>query len=645
MRGFLKKGIGPGAAALLVCLVLAAVRAPAATVPVPPAKPAIAAAAADGTAPVPAQKPGTVKPGILDLLGFAGTGIRLDERNAALYRDIFAAQAAGKWDEADALSNRLSDKRLRGYVLYQRYMHPTAYRAQFKELADWLEAYADLPGADRIYKLAERRKPAGYAGHLRKPVKGRGVNGYLDIFTDSDRVYRSPRARDEEQARRAAALTGAVEDTIAAQGAAQAWDLLRRDPDARLLDDVEFDALRGRIAGGFLAEGEIAQARTLAAESARRSGSAVPTAGWIGGLAAWREGRYAQAASLFELAAASPYVSDWTAAGAAYWASRSHLRAGHTEEVSRWLREAASHPRTFYGLIATRALGWDFDFNWDMPAYTPAHEKLLMTYPQAQRAALLVAAGQVNLAEKELRRIDPADNPALTEALLAFAAHEELPSYAMRLAASVHAPGGRLYDAALYPLLPWEPESGYTVDRALVHALIRQESRFDPAAESHSGALGLMQLMPATASFMSGHDYRSAEGRYRLRDPRLNLDLGQRYVESLLGEDHVDTELFSMVIAYNAGPGNLRKWKGVYSDMQDDPLLFIESIPLRETRSFVEKVMANYWIYRLRLGQETPSLDAVAQGNWARYVQLDRRERADAAPAVSAYRLAEAGDL
>src|SRR5690606_25207574 len=83
--------------------------------------------------------------------------------------------------------------------------------------------------------------------------------------------------------------------------------------------------------------------------------------------------------------------------------------------------------------------------------------------------------------------------------------------------------------------------------------------------------------------------------------------------------------LFKIAIAYNAGIGNLRKWeKSVRFD--EDPLLFIESIPMRETRIYVERVLANFWIYRERLSQPTPALDAVVAGEWPIYVPFDRTE-------------------
>jgi soluble lytic murein transglycosylase-like protein len=100
------------------------------------------------------------------------------------------------------------------------------------------------------------------------------------------------------------------------------------------------------------------------------------------------------------------------------------------------------------------------------------------------------------------------------------------------------------------------------------------------------------------------------------------MALGQKYLAHLLDDDSVRGNLFMLAAAYNAGPGTLRRWlKTVKFD--DDPLLFIESIPSGETRIFIERVVANFWIYRERLGQDSPSLDAVAVGLWPYYVALD----------------------
>jgi len=74
----------------------------------------------------------------------------LDTRDAELYRRIFAVQEAGHWAEADKLIAQLSDRRLMGHVLAQRYLHPTAYRSKYLELKELMDHYADHPQAKRI---------------------------------------------------------------------------------------------------------------------------------------------------------------------------------------------------------------------------------------------------------------------------------------------------------------------------------------------------------------------------------------------------------------------------------------------------------------------------------------------------------------
>ena len=157
-------------------------------------------------------------------------------------------------------------------------------------------------------------------------------------------------------------------------------------------------------------------------------------------------------------------------------------------------------------------------------------------------------------------------------------------------------------------------------DRSLVLALIRQESRFNPKAKSRRGARGLLQLMPRTASFVaSDRKLRgSKENRDILFDPKINLSLGQKYINILLKDKSVKGDLFKMLAAWNGGPGNLNKWiRNV--KYGDDPLLFIESIPSKETRIFIERVLANYWIYESRFGNDSSSLDFVARGKWPGY--------------------------
>ena len=89
-----------------------------------------------------------------------------------------------------------------------------------------------------------------------------------------------------------------------------------------------------------------------------------------------------------------------------------------------------------------------------------------------------------------------------------------------------------------------------------------------------------------------------------------------------IGVNDVDNNLVRTVAAYNGGPGNVARWDNSLN-ASADPLLYIASIPLNETRDFVHRVMANYWMYQIRLGQPTPSLDQIAAHEWPRYAQQD----------------------
>ena len=112
---------------------------------------------------------------------------------------------------------------------------------------------------------------------------------------------------------------------------------------------------------------------------------------------------------------------------------------------------------------------------------------------------------------------------------------------------------------------------------------------------SSAGAVGLMQIMPDTASFITGQPATPAL-RGELRDPSVNLDLGQRYVDYLAGSDAIGGDLLRVLASYNSGPGNFTRWSAALRD-GGDPLLFIEAIPVDETRAFIPRVLAYTWIY------------------------------------------------
>jgi len=553
---------------------------------------------------------------------------RLSKNDAARYSNIFALQELAEWEKADEAIAELGDMRLMGHVLYQRYMHPTAYRSNFKELKVWLDHYKDHPGAKRIYNLAFARKPDA-ARAPDKSREGYGVTGRLDINGEhAPEKYVSSRRRNSAKKIRIRDLKRLIRRDLRRDAPTKAYSRLQTEESVNLFDKVEYDILRADIAASYFYVGKKDKAYELSVASADRSGRNAPLAGWIAGLSSWSKGDYSEAAKHFEQPASSKRSSAYMSSAGSYWAARSYTRARQPQKVSYWLKKAVDHPRSFYGLLAARSLGVKkIKYDWSAPIFTARHIKVLSSLPAGNRALALLDANQPQLAEKELRRIHAGDNKVLKEALVAIADVARLPALALQAGSSIKKPGGSLYDVALYPMSPWYPSNGLKLDQALLNAFIRQESRFDPTVSSRSGATGLMQLMPTTASYISGmpsRHFKGKAGKRKLEDPVFNMELGQKYLDFLLDKDHVDNNLFNLAIAYNAGPGRLARWQKKVNTK--DPLLFIESIPAKETRMFVEKVVANYWIYRLRLGQKTPSLASVVSGKPPLYTQQDTED-------------------
>lgn len=560
-------------------------------------------------------------------IGPSGLPRVLGWRDAKIYRQIFEQQEAGDLAAADGLIGQLSDRVLIGHVKAQRYLHPTAHRSTFPELRDWLSLYGDHPEAGRIYSLAMKRKPGEAPAPAKPTFRIRGVVASSD---GAGLRYSSPRERSDADWDAVREAKRGIRQHVSKQRLTASELLLESDEVQALLDPVEQDQSRNRIAMGWLLYGKDETALKVAEQAAARSGRDVPALHWTAGLAAWRLQRYATAADHFAAATQSPRASDWLASASAFWAGRAHDALDHTGHSLRWYMRAADYKHTFYGLLARRTLRMPLEFAFKTPRFSRSVMAQLSRLPQVQRAFALYQTGARQRAEAELIGLGSFAEAKLAGSILALAEEAEIPSISFKLATRLAGESQKLaglsLDGARYPLPPWRPAGGFRVDRALVYAFMRHESKFDAQAKSKDGARGLMQIMPTTADYISGETF--SEGREdALLDPRLNIDLGQRYLAYLMDHKFVKGDLFRLAVAYNGGPGNLRKWQRRMG-REDDPLLFIETLPSGETRAFIERVLTNFWIYRARLGQETPSLDALADGNWPSYAPLDKEARA-----------------
>ena len=547
----------------------------------------------------------------------------LSRRDRRLYREIIALQDEGRWDAADVLIGRLRDPLLLGHVQHQRYMHPDAYRSTYEELRAWLEHYSDHPGADRVYRLALTRRPAG------APAPAKPLAGYLGGSGQERQevtgvAYRSARERSADEDATVRAWRETIDRLAARRDPAQAAEHLGLRSIRKLADRVEIDLARWAVAGAYVAVGEDLEALKLARLAALRSGDMVPEIHWTAGFSAWRAGRSDLAVHHFAALAEAEAAYPSERSRAAFWAARAYVVEQKPQQVAAFLRIAAEDPQGFYGLLARAVLGEEEGHEWAEPEPLEEGLRVAARLPGARRALALGQIGQNGLAEQEIRKLAARASPDLMPGLIALAAWLDLPAAQMRLAQSLRHRNGGGHLPSLYPVPSWQPTTGFTVDRALVFAVMRAESGFDPEAESYAGARGLMQVMPATAKEIAARNELELADWDGLFEPATGMTLGQAYLDQILRLPRIGDNLMFVAVAYNAGPGRVAAWcedLGVDSD----PLLFLESIPLRETRIYVKKVLTNFWTYRDRFGQPRPSLKALAGNAWPLYRALDSK--------------------
>jgi soluble lytic murein transglycosylase-like protein len=494
----------------------------------------------------------------------AATPHALSNADAEAYVAAFQDVDRGDFIDAQMQASSVKDKSLLGYLTFSQLMHPTAHKAAFDELTDWLARFRDLPVADRIFSLAAKRKPAD-APDPPQPA--------IVIGTDASRIATPPAASERAQKARDAFFAGDVQ---------------------RALD--------------------------LAPAAGERL---------IAGLSAFRLARYDRAEGYFAELARDQGQDAWTRSEGAFWAARSADARGEHDKATIYLRAAAQSPDTFYGMIAERKLklgrqaGPPTIDSLIQASYTlppPEVSAFVAQNDRAHRAAALAQIGRLQECGEELR------------AGLALARTEDERSRWAKLAATLGVPtveapviggGPRIGAIAAYPTPELTPVSGFTLDKALVYAIVRQESAFNPGAVSPKGAVGLMQLMPDSAARMAG-DERLKSDISPLFDPGYNLRLGQDYVAWLMDRG-VGPDLLKVVAAYNGGPGLVLKTSQLLGSQADD-LMLIESLPAFETRAYVQKVVAGYWTYRRLFGEATPTLDALASGARQVDARLDLTE-------------------
>ncbi len=373
----------------------------------------------------------------------------------------------------------------------------------------------------------------------------------------------------------------------------------RRD----VLNPKEWWVERHIIIRRLLETGDYKTAYTIATSHFQKEGFAFAQAQWLTGWLALRfmnkpTEAYERFFSMYE------YVqTPVSRARGAYWAGRAAKDMRQNKLAQSWFKKAAQFQTTFYGQLAMAELSMKDQLpSTKLPHLSKQDRAAYAKSELMQAYALFHMIGMKDIARQFLN---------------AFLSSDETPK-AYRFAAEMIAEQGNYHDAVRiakkatrkglfltkqsYPTITKQLQGIDSAEWALIHSLIRQESMFDYDAKSHAGALGLMQLMPATARGVAkkeGMPYRKA---WLTEKPKYNMTLGASYIGEMIERYNGSYPL--AIAAYNAGPGRVDRWLRNHGDPRTGEVSlidWIELIPIYETRNYVQRVLEGVYVYRLRL--------------------------------------------
>jgi len=279
-----------------------------------------------------------------------------------------------------------------------------------------------------------------------------------------------------------------------------------------------------------------------------------------------------------------------------YWYARACEALGQNGEARSHYERAARFSSTYYGQIAHARLGGS---ELRLPPPPPAH-------PQAQRLEIvrameilyaiderdLVASAAADMAD---RAVDPAGLAAV-----AALAERKGDARTLALLGRTAVSRGLPFEHYAYPIAGLPRVSH--VEPHVAYAIARQESGFNPKARSSANAQGLMQVLPTTAKLVAKRLGIAFDAK-KLYDPVYNVQIGAAELGHAI-QNYRGSYILTFV-AYNAGPGRVREWIERFGDPRDpkiDPIDWVERIPFSETRNYVQRVMENMQVYRVRFG-------------------------------------------
>ena len=286
----------------------------------------------------------------------------------------------------------------------------------------------------------------------------------------------------------------------------------------------------------------------------------------------------------------------------AYWLGRSYEKIGDKEQSKKWYEEATKYLSTYYGQLAFLRIKPNETFELDEQAIVPdTYRKYFYKKELVKIVHLLDELNKDRYTKNILRHLAN-DNIKGGSEILAAELATNISRYDFAIQVSkIASYQKRFHNDFNYPIIS-APEyvNGRKIpETAFILSLIRQESEFDMRANSHVGAQGLMQLMPSTAKLVSKQAKLPYSKSRLTSDPEYNINLGSHYIAGLILQ--YDGAYPFATAAYNAGPKRVKYWKKINKNPQKKQIDFVdwvELIPFKETRNYVQRVMENYNVYR-----------------------------------------------
>ncbi|MDA8845332.1 lytic transglycosylase domain-containing protein [Candidatus Pelagibacter bacterium] len=285
-----------------------------------------------------------------------------------------------------------------------------------------------------------------------------------------------------------------------------------------------------------------------------------------------------------------------------YWLGRSYEKIGDKRQSEDWYREATKYLTTYYGQLAFLKINPSQNFELEEQADVKDDYRKYFYNKELVKITHLLNELNKDKYTKNILRHLANDNIASGSEILAAELATNISRYDFAIQVSKLASyEKRFHNTFNYPIIsvPQYVNGRKIPETAFILSLIRQESEFDMRANSHVGAQGLMQIMPYTAKLVAKQAKLPYSKSRLTSDPEYNINLGSHYIAGLILQ--YDGAYPFATAAYNAGPKRVKHWKKINKDPQKKQIDFVdwvELIPFKETRNYVQRVMENYNVYR-----------------------------------------------